>query len=213
MHASLLVLDDRPVIRAGCRVLLTEAGFGPVQESEGGEPGLSRWQRDRPAATVIGLSLPDPDGFETAQAILAVDANAAVVLFGAGTDPAFAARALKAGVRGCVGDHDPAGTLAAAVESALAGTVFLGPRLAQTLALQSLLPVADPLALLTRREREILAQIGHGRTAAVIAGALGLSHKTVANVCTRIKDKLGADSPRALIRIAIEAGLAGQTVR
>ncbi|MCG5241986.1 response regulator transcription factor [Azospirillum doebereinerae] len=207
MHASVLVLDDRPVIRAGCRVLLAEAGFGPVQEAEHGEPGLSRWRRDRPAATVIGL--PDQDGFETAQAILAEDPATAVVLFGAGTDPALAARALRAGVRGCVGDRDPAGTLAAAVESALAGTVFLGPRLAQALALQALLPAADPLALLTRREREILAQIGHGRTAAVIAGALGLSHKTVANVCTQIKDKLGADSPRALIRIAIEAGLAG----
>lgn len=209
MRATILVMDDRPVIRAGCRCLLVEAGFGPVREAEGGQPGLSRWRRDCPAATVIGLGLPDRNGLATAQAILAEDAGAAVVLFGA--DPTVAARALKAGVRGCVGDRDTAGTLAAAVESALAGTLFLGPVLAQALALRALVPAADPLALLTRREREILVQIGHGRTAAVIAGALGLSHKTVANVCTQIKDKLGADSPRALIRIAIEAGLASQT--
>jgi len=209
MRASVLILDDRPVLRAGCRTLLTEAGFGPFTEADHGEAGLSRWRQDRPDAVVIGLAPPDQNGFDTAQAILVEDPATAVVLVGAGTDPAFAARAVKAGVRGCVGDRDPAGTLAAAVESALAGTVFLGPTLAQALALQALMPAADPLVLLTRREREILAQIGHGRTAAVIAGALGLSHKTVANVCTQIKDKLGADSPRALIRIAIEAGLAG----
>jgi two-component system, NarL family, invasion response regulator UvrY len=38
---------------------------------------------------------------------------------------------------------------------------------------------------------------------------LGVSQKTVANVGAQIKGKLGADRPRALIRIVIDAGLAG----
>ena len=45
-------------------------------------------------------------------------------------------------------------------------------------------------------------------TAAAVAERLGISQKTVANTCTQIKDKLGADSTRALIRIAIDNGLA-----
>ena len=44
--------------------------------------------------------------------------------------------------------------------------------------------------------------------AAAVAERLGISQKTVANTCTQIKDKLGADSTRALIRIAIDNGLA-----
>jgi len=49
--------------------------------------------------------------------------------------------------------------------------------------------------------------LAEGCTLPQIANALGLSYKTAANSCTRIKAKLQATSTAELIRIAIRSGL------
>jgi DNA-binding NarL/FixJ family response regulator len=64
----------------------------------------------------------------------------------------------------------------------------------------------DPLQRLTAREADIMRQLGEGKTLAAIAAALGISYKTVANSCSVIKAKLGAERTADLIRIAIEMG-------
>jgi DNA-binding CsgD family transcriptional regulator len=62
----------------------------------------------------------------------------------------------------------------------------------------------DPLHRLTAREADIMRQLGEGKTLAAIASALGVTYKTVANSCTVIKTKLGAERVADLIRLAIE---------
>ncbi|MBV5335470.1 DNA-binding response regulator, partial [bacterium] len=54
-----------------------------------------------------------------------------------------------------------------------------------------------------------LGLLGRGLTLSAVADALSISYKTVANTCTQIKDKLGAESTRALIRIAIDNEVEG----
>jgi two-component system, NarL family, invasion response regulator UvrY len=49
--------------------------------------------------------------------------------------------------------------------------------------------------------------LSEGRSLAQIAAAIGLSYKTVANVCTRIKAKLGVTRTADLVRLSIEMGL------
>ncbi|MBV9776074.1 MAG: helix-turn-helix transcriptional regulator, partial [Acetobacteraceae bacterium] len=58
------------------------------------------------------------------------------------------------------------------------------------------------------RDLEILRSLAEGRSMTEIAGALGLSYKTVANACSQIKAKLGVARTADLIRIAIEMGVA-----
>ncbi|OYD84910.1 response regulator transcription factor [Azospirillum brasilense] len=224
MTPTILLVDDHPVVRAGCQSLLAETKLGRVVEAADGTAALALWCSERPDVVILDLNLPrgaggkdagkmesgkmESGGMEVLRAMRAENPAVPVLIFSMHEDPAIAARALKAGAKGYVTKNDAPETLVTAVRCVLAGRVHLDHALARELALMALTPTDDPLAVLTQREREILALVGRGLTAAAIAEALGISQKTVANACTQIKDKLGADSTRALIRIAIDHGLA-----
>ncbi|MFC5353606.1 response regulator [Azospirillum himalayense] len=213
MTLTILLVDDHPVVRAGCQSLLAEARLGRVVEAADVAAALALWRSERPDVVILDLNLPgggkmDGGGMEVLRVMRAESPAVPVLIFSMHEDPAIAARALKAGAKGYVTKNDAPETLVTAVRCVLAGRIHLDHALARELALMALAPIEDPLAVLTQREREILGLVGRGLTAATIAEALGISQKTVANACTQIKDKLGADSTRALIRIAIDHGLA-----
>ncbi|MBB3265067.1 DNA-binding NarL/FixJ family response regulator [Azospirillum sp. OGB3] len=214
MTPTILLVDDHPVVRAGCQSLLAEARLGRVVEAADVAAALALWRSERPDVVILDLNLPggaggrDGGGMEVLRVMRMENPAVPVLIFSMHEDPAIAARALKTGAKGYVTKNDAPETLVTAVRCVLAGRVHLDHALARELALMALAPTDDPLAVLTQREREILALVGRGLTAAAIAEALGISQKTVANACTQIKDKLGADSTRALIRIAIDHGLA-----
>lgn len=70
-------------------------------------------------------------------------------------------------------------------------------------------PVADPgrLAGLTARERDVLAQVGAGRSNAEIGQALFLSPDTARTYVSRLLQKLNARDRAQLVVIAYESGL------
>ncbi|MBP2306669.1 response regulator [Azospirillum melinis] len=209
MTHTILLVDDHPIVRAGCQRLLAEAALGRVVEAEDVGSALDLWRAERPDVVVLDLNIPgDGGGMAVLRTIREESPAVPVLIFSMHEDPAIAARALKAGARGYVTKNDAPDSLASAIGTVLAGRIHLDSGLARDLALMSLSPPSDPLAVLTQRELEILALVGRGMTAAAIAERLGISQKTVANSCTQIKDKLGADSARALIRIAIDNRLA-----
>lgn len=209
MTRTILLVDDHPIVRAGCQRLLAEAALGRVVEAEDVGSALDRWRSERPDVVVLDLNIPgDGGGMAVLRTIREESPAVPVLIFSMHEDPAIAARALKAGARGYVTKNDAPDSLASAIGTVLAGRIHLDSGLARDLALMTLSPPSDPLTVLTQREREILALVGRGLTAATVADRLGISQKTVANSCTQIKDKLGADSTRALIRIAIDNGLA-----
>ena len=209
MNRTILLVDDHPIVRAGCQRLLAEAALGRVVEAEDVGSALDLWRAERPDVVVLDLNIPgDGGGMAVLRSIREETPAVPVLIFSMHEDPAIAARALKAGARGYVTKNDAPDSLASAIGTVLAGRIHLDNGLARELALMTLTPTSDPLADLTQREREILGLVGRGMTAAAIAERLGISQKTVANASTQIKDKLGADSARALIRIAIDNGLA-----
>ncbi len=60
---------------------------------------------------------------------------------------------------------------------------------------------ANPLEKLTAREIDIARLLAEGKGSGAIAVALGITHKTVANACSIIKSKLGAERTFDLIRL------------
>lgn len=204
--AKILLVDDHPIVRDGCLRLLADAGYTRLLEAADGETALAIHAREHPDVVVLDLNLRGggPDGIAVTRSLLAKDPQAKTLIFSMNDDPLFAARALKIGARGYITKNDAPATLISAVERVLAGEIYLGHAMARELALMNLGGRPDPLAGLTPREREILGHLGRGMTLGAIAETLGISYKTVANASTLIKDKLGVESTRALIRVAID---------
>jgi PAS domain S-box-containing protein len=70
-----------------------------------------------------------------------------------------------------------------------------------------MLPV-KPVDRLTRREREVFAQLARGLTNAEIARALDLSVRTIETHRSHLMAKLGLRGPRELIHYAVRCGIA-----
>jgi DNA-binding CsgD family transcriptional regulator len=62
-----------------------------------------------------------------------------------------------------------------------------------------------PLDDLTARQLQTLSLLAQGKPYGEIAAELNLSYKTVANVCSELKRKLGARNLPDLIRIAVQS--------
>jgi DNA-binding CsgD family transcriptional regulator len=64
-------------------------------------------------------------------------------------------------------------------------------------------------ATLSPREAEIVHLLGMGNSIGQIADAMGVSYKTIANNCTRIRGKLGLADVKELVRHAVERRFRG----
>ena len=115
----------------------------------------------------------------------------------------YVARALDAGARGYVSKSAPAAELIAAIQKVASGGNYVEHEIAAQLVVGRF-SNTTPFNRLTAREADIMRQLGEGKTLAAIATALGVTYKTVANSCTIIKSKLGAERVADLIRFAIE---------
>jgi two-component system, NarL family, invasion response regulator UvrY len=200
-----LIVDDHPIIVAGCAAMLRGEGDIEVMDARDADAGFAAYIEHTPDAAVVDIALPGASGFELTRRILRFDPAAKIVIFSMNDDPIFAARAIEAGARGYVTKNDDPFLLLRALREAMAGGVFLMPRIAERLAAQS--GAANPLSALSPRELEILRMLGRGRGLAEIAEETRLSYKTVANSCAVMKRKLGARTPVELARIAMEQRL------
>jgi DNA-binding NarL/FixJ family response regulator len=116
---------------------------------------------------------------------------------------------VEAGADGYLLKQAAFGELPAAVRAVAAGETYLSPAVAKQLVahLRRGQRRERRLALLTPRERQVLALLAEGGTSKGAARALGLSAKTVENYRARILEKLGVANSAAAIALALRDGL------
>jgi DNA-binding NarL/FixJ family response regulator len=201
-----LIVDDHPIIVAGCAAMLALEGDIEVFDARDAEAGLAAYVAQAPDATVVDIALPGASGFELTRRILRHDPQARIVVFSMNDDAIFAARALEAGAKAYVGKNDDPYLLLRALREVMAGGVFVMPKIADRLSVDES-GAKNPLDALSPRELEILRMLGEGLGLAEIADATRLSYKTVANSCALMKRKLRARTSLELVRIAMEQRL------
>jgi DNA-binding NarL/FixJ family response regulator len=101
----------------------------------------------------------------------------------------------------------PPVALLRAVAEVLAGRIALSPDIDHELALNRLAEEPNAADILSAREFEVLSLLLAERSTDEIAGLLNLSPKTVANLHSLIKSKLGVTSDIELVRLALREGL------
>lgn len=199
---KVLIVDDHAVVRAGLRRLLAAApAVDGILEAAAGRAVLPLLREHRPGLVLLDLNLPDLGGLELLRRLRAEEPAPRVLVFTMHADPVFAARALEAGATGYVSKTaDPAELLEAVARIARGGRYVEG-EIAQALATRD--GGGDPMEGLTRRELEILRLLREGHDLAGVARAVGVSYKTVANTCVRMKAKLGVARTADMVRLAL----------
>jgi DNA-binding NarL/FixJ family response regulator len=117
----------------------------------------------------------------------------------------YAERALRAGADGFVMKSALGQTLLQAIDAVMAGQVYLSSGLGNKL-LRRMAGRSDTSGLrpeLSPREIEVLRLVGQGKSTREIADALNRSVKTIETHKQALKTKLGADTPAALVRLAL----------
>lgn len=207
-----VVADDQQLIRAGFRALLdAEDGISVIGEAASGREAVELVRRERPDVVLMDIRMPDGDGLWATESILADDrcAGVRIVIVTTFELDEYVTRALRAGASGfLVKDAEPA-ELVRAVRVVHEGDALLSPSIARRVLRDfDRAPhrpeLVDPL---TEREKEILAEVGRGRTNAEIGSALFLSPLTVKTHVSRIMAKLHARDRVRLVIIAYAAGL------
>lgn len=201
---TVLLIDEYPLLRHGCRQELEAAGYAVIAEAASGSDGVTEFTAHPPQLVVMEITAA-AGGLGTVRQLLAIDANAQILVLSMHDSPAIAERALQAGARGYVAKSACTEEFLTGARQVSQGGRYLSEELALALALSPLSNHVDPLAVLSSREYEIFQFLVEGQRTADLAKALGLTPKSVTNSYLRIKRKLHAESLPDLVRLAIAA--------
>ncbi len=201
---KILMIEDHPIVRDGCRLILNRRADFEVAEASTASEGVAANRQFRPDVIVLDIGLRGDSGFDAIPTLLADNQAARIVIFSMNETARFVRRALDMGARGYLTKNDDPNTILAAIDKVRGGGVYLGQSVAQALALANLEPAADPLRGLSGREKQVVALLGEGKSLAEIAADLDIGYKTVANIVATIKQKLGIATSVALIKFAVE---------
>ena len=200
---KILIIDDHAVVREGIQRLFAGAHDAEVLEAASWREALGLFRREHPDLILLDLNLEGISGLDLIKRLLIEDAHARILVFTMHTEPIYAARALSMGARGYVSKSAPAEELLTAAQQLLRGGRYVEREIDVEL-VASMDSSGDPLQSLTDREVEILRLLGEGRSLTGVAEGLGISYKTAANSCVRIKEKLMCRHTGDLIRLAGE---------
>ena len=205
-----LIADDHRIVAQGLQGLLAEE-FDVVGIVEDGRALVEAARATRPDVIVADINMPELNGIEALVQLRRDDAHARVVLLTMHRDLVFARRALEAGALGYVLKHSAASELVLAVRAALQGRTFIAPAIAGEVLLsveQHAKGAADPAAMLTPRQREILQLLAEGRSAKEVSARLDISPRTVEFHKYKMMESLNLHSSADLVRFAVKHGIA-----
>ncbi len=207
--ATVLVVDDHPVVVAGLETFLESSpDFRIVGVEHNAAAAIRRARELEPELILLDATLPDMPIVETTRLLATACPKARVLVLGAELDQREQARVARAGAAGYLAkDAQREALLAALRHLARGGQHFSDPSIAAPA------PGSDPpgsereTSSLSRRELEVLVRIAEGYTNKQIADRLGISVRTVETHRENLMRKLGVQGTAALTKWAVSRGL------
>lgn len=198
---SVLIVDDHPLMRVGVRGLLP--ALWSVREAASPDEAMARLREQPCDLVLLDLAMGGESGLGLVPRLKALVPPPRVIVLSSLDEQLYAERSLKAGADGFVSKTALADELQQAIATVRAGRVHVGEAVRERLLRRHGTPAAD-VPSLTARELEVLQLVAAGRSTREIAEALNRSVKTIETHKQALKDKLGAETPAQLLRMAIQ---------
>jgi DNA-binding NarL/FixJ family response regulator len=206
----ILLADDHPLSRAGVRTLVEPLpGVEVVAEAADGREALEQIETSRANLVMLDIAMPGMNGLEVLLRITEDHPGVKVIMLSAYANEEYVIRALRAGAAGYLLKNATRQEFKSALDTVREGDTHLSPEIAGRVAeyLRRNGEEPDPLAQLTRRQREVLQLVAEGLPNKAIADRLDLSVKTIEMHRTEMMRRLGIHDVAGLVRYAMRAGI------
>lgn len=209
--ASILLIDDHPLLRRGVKQLIDlDPTLQVIAEASDAQTGVERAQTHQPDLILLDLNMPHINGIDTLKLMRAAQVNSRIIVFTVSDDEEDLLAALKAGADGyLLKDMEPEELLEKLHQAALGKVVISDP-------LSSLLAQAlqsnqardkHHSSRLTPREKQIIKHIAAGFANKVIARKLKITEGTVKVHVKHLLKKLGLRSRVEVAVWAVQEGV------
>ena len=194
-----VLAEDSYIVREGLEQVLDRApGIEVVATCVDLESLLEAVDSKRPDVVVTDIRMPPTEtdeGIRAAATLRQSHPEIGVVVLSQHDDPSYALALLESGSEGRAyllkERVHHGGQLAAAVEQVSRAGSVIDPKIVESLLRARSRASSSPLAELTSREQEVLAEIAQGKSNSAIAGSLVLTKRAVEKHINAIFMKLG----------------------
>ncbi|MEP9155478.1 fimbria biosynthesis transcriptional regulator FimZ [Enterobacter hormaechei] len=201
--ASVIIMDEHPIVRMSIEVLLQKNKNIQVKLKSGDNHEVLDCIRNHPIDLVIlDIEMTGTDGFVLLKRIRNLNKDIKVLFLSSKSEAFYAGRAIRAGANGFVSKRKDLGEIYNAVEMILTGYSFFP---SETLSFINHLGSRTGAAVdmpLSNREVTVLRYLANGLSNKEIADQLLLSNKTISAHKSNIFSKLGVQSIVELIDYA-----------
>lgn len=205
---KLLLVDDHGIVREGLRALLDDGEeFVIVGEAGNGDEACEAVRRLQPDIVLMDLKMPGMPASDAIRVIRASSPDVKVIALTSYAEDGQVREIMAAGAAGYILKDVTKSDFITALRTVASGQTWLHPLAQRSLIEQLRNRQADPIALLTQRERSVLDLIAHGMSNRQIGDELHLTEGTVKGYVSTILAKLKLEDRTQAALFAVQRGL------
>lgn len=195
---TIYIVDDNAAVRDAIRFLVQQVGLTPKVFSSA-QDFLDFFKVEMRGCLVLDIRMPGMSGLDLQEQLTELGAHMPIIIITGHGDVPITVRAMKSGafefLQKPFNDQVLLDTIQAALKQY--DTIWEED--------DKRLEASKSLAVLTKREREVLELLKNGKSNKLIARELSLSVRTIEGYRANITDKLGAKSLGELIDMVIKS--------